>query len=143
MVSPADEKPSSAMTQSIEQHLIYTDDAKLPEQGGSQGGCRLQPAVQRGKTSKVTRFHTLRDYCPWSMTSRDFHDLLGQGSLFRSVPFFLINGWAGDKRVVSCAHPYHPGSGTPHRWVSHILRCARTGAKGQAVLTVMRRTCAG
>ena len=62
-------------------------------------GVGCQPAAQRGKTSKVTRFHSLRDYCPWLMTSRDFHNLLGQGSMYRSDPFFfLINGWVGEKR---------------------------------------------
>ena len=29
---------------------------------------------------------------------------------------------------------------TPHGWVSHILCCAKTGAKGPVVLTVTRRT---
>ena len=67
----------------------------------------------------------------------------GPSSMCRSRSiFFKINGWASENRVVPCAHPSHPRTGTPHEWVSHILCCARTGAKGPAVLTVTRRTCA-
>ena len=53
---------------------------------------------------------------------------LGQGSMYRAWSiFFKINGWAGGKRVVPCAHPPYPRTGTPHGWVSRIVSCARTG----------------
>ena len=69
---------------------------------------------------------------------------LGSSSMYQSGPFFLKKkGWAGEKRVVPCAHLSHPRTGTPHGWVFHFLFCARTGANGPVVLTVTRRTCAG
>ena len=49
-----------------------------------------------------------------------------------------INGWASDKGVVACAHPFDPRTSTPHEWVSHILCCGRAGAKGRAVLMVTK-----
>ena len=86
--------------------------------------------------------HELWDFAsPWHMAT---YYSLGQGSMYRSRHLFLqINGWAGEKMMVPCAHPSHPRTSTPNGWVSHILCCARTGANGRAVLTVTRRTCAG
>jgi hypothetical protein len=55
----------------------------------------------------------------------------------RSV-FLEINGWAGEKGVVPCAHPSHPRTVIPHGSRFHILCCAKTGAKGPAVLTVTK-----
>jgi hypothetical protein len=48
------------------------------------------------------------------------------------------NEWAGEKGVVTYAHPSHSRTGTPHGWMSHILCCTRTGAKGHTVLTVIK-----
>lgn len=56
----------------------------------------------------------------------------------------LKNKWVDEwKKVVSCAHPPQLRTGIPHGWVFRIMYCARTGAKGLAVLTVRRRTCVG
>ena len=50
----------------------------------------------------------------------------------------INKGWASEKGVVSCAHPSHPRTNTPHGSWFHILCCARIGAKGLAVLTVTK-----
>ena len=69
------------------------------------------------------------------------HPHLGRGSMYWSWSIFWItDGWMGEIRVVPCAHSPHPRVGTPHWWVSRIIRCARTCTKGLAVLTVKRRT---
>ena len=57
--------------------------------------------------------------------------------------FFPINGWVGEKKVVPCAHPYHPRNDTPHGWVFYILCYAKTGANGRAFLTDTIQTYAG
>ena len=63
----------------------------------------------------------------------------GHGSMYRSWSFFFeINGWAGEKGVVPCAHPSHPRIGTPHESRFHILCCARMGAEEPVVQTVTK-----
>jgi hypothetical protein len=43
------------------------------------------------------------------------------------VHFWKINEWVGGEKVVSCVHFSHLRTGTLHRWVNCIVRCARTG----------------
>ena len=57
---------------------------------------------------------------------------------------FLKNKWVGmlKKGGAMCPSPL-PKDRTPHGWISCIVCCARTGAKGRAVLIVKRMTCVG
>ena len=53
---------------------------------------------------------------------------IGPGSVFYFYfYFYLINGLAGEKRVVPCAHPSHSRTSNPHEWVSDIVHCAKDG----------------
>jgi hypothetical protein len=57
-----------------------------------------------------------------------FYNFLGKNQNIQKIqdrlpctgpgPFFGINEWAGEKKVVQCAHPSQPRTNTPHGWVS-------------------------
>ena len=105
--------------------------------GGEGGGARALPGSVWGPQRQATVHIVFHNDDVFLTTPLRFH-----------VPVqvhFLKKKWVGrwEKGSAMCPSPIHPRTGTPHGWVSRIVRCSRTGAKGRAVLTVKRRTCAG